>query len=262
MAFYVSAAIMGTALTIGAITKISADKKARLEEAKARAYEKRLEAFDASRQNVLNQSQEIRALKSQVFNPYANLAVANKAANQQIEQTDQALANTLDSINRAGSGAGGATALAQMAAKSKAKVSANLENQEANNQKLRFKGEAEMQAAKMRLEQAALAEEGQAWGRQETRDLATLDRLSGLQENSQAQAMAYRASGDAALMAGVGAATSASGGMTGGTKSTNDPGGEKSAINPYDPASLDPSTKQPLFNDLQYQGIMQEPQFQ
>tara|TARA_R100000995_G_scaffold48719_1_gene23377 strand:- start:1972 stop:2766 length:795 start_codon:yes stop_codon:yes gene_type:complete len=257
--------VMGVALTAGAITKASADKKARLEEAKARAYQRRLEAFEASRQNVLNQSQEIRALKSQVFNPYANLAVANKAANQQIEQTDQALANTLDSINRAGSGAGGATALAQMAAKSKAKVSANLENQEANNQKLRFKGEADMQATKMRLEQAALAEEGAAWGRQETRDLATLDRLSGLQENAQAQAVAYRASGDAALMAGVGAATSASGGLAKSGNKTKDTVVEETTVNPvssYDPASLDPSTDPDLFNDLQYQGIMQEPQFQ
>ena len=201
------AMIAGTAATVGAITKIAADKKARKEEARALDYERQLESFESSRQKVLNQGAEIRALKSQIFNPYANLAVATKAADQQIEQTDQALANTLDSINRAGSGAGGATALAQMAAQSKAKVSANLEVQEVGNQKLRFQGEAEMQISKMKMEQAALSEEAGAWGRQETRDLATMDRLAGLQENAQAQAMAYRMGGNEAMMAGVSSGT-------------------------------------------------------
>tara|TARA_R100000995_G_scaffold28771_2_gene12714 strand:- start:707 stop:1366 length:660 start_codon:yes stop_codon:yes gene_type:complete len=209
------AMVAGTAMTVGAITKIAADKKAKKEEARALGYERQLEQFEASRQKVLNQGAEIRALKSQIFNPYANLAVATKSANQQIEQTDQALANTLDSINRAGSGAGGATALAQMAAQSKAKVSANLEVQEVSNQKLRFQGEAEMQISKMRMEQEALAAEAGAWGRQETRDLATMDRLAGLQENAQAQAMAYRMGGNEAMMAGMSQGTDAGMGMAG-----------------------------------------------
>ena len=209
------AMVAGTAMTVGAITKIAADKKAKKEEARALGYERQLEQFEASRQKVLNQGAEIRALKSQIFNPYANLAVATKSANQQIEQTDQALANTLDSINRAGSGAGGATALAQMAAQSKAKVSANLEVQEVSNQKLRFQGEAEMQISKMRMEQEALAAEAGAWGRQETRDIATMDRLAGLQENAQAQAMAYRMGGNEAMMAGMSQGTDAGMGMAG-----------------------------------------------
>ena len=138
-----------------------------------------------------------------MFNPYANLAVATKAADQQIQQTDQALANTLDSINRAGTGAGSATALAQMAAKSKAQISASLEKQEVANQKLRLEGEAGVQEAKMNLEQAALREEGAAWARQEERDLTTLDRLASLGQNQQAQAMAYGQDATQSLMGGI-----------------------------------------------------------
>jgi len=190
-------------MIMGGINAAAANRKAKLEGAKARAYGKKVEAFDASRQAVLNQAGDIRALKSQVFNPYANLAVATQAADMQIEQTDQALANTLDSINRSSSGAGGATALAQMAARSKAQISASLENQEVANQKLRLQGEASMQAQKMALDQAALGAEASAWGRQETRDLATLDRLAGFQENAQAQDMALQQQGAQALMQGI-----------------------------------------------------------
>lgn len=264
------AGMASAALTVGVIQKIDADKKAKKEEAKARRAQKRLEAFEASRQNVINQSAEIRALKSQVFNPYANLAVSNKAAEQQIEQTDQALANTLDSINRAGSGAGGATALAQMAAKSKAKISANLENQEVNNQKLRSKGEADMENQKMRLEQAAMAEETAAWGRQEGRDIATLDRLSGLQENAQAQAMAYRMGGDAALTGALNSSAGmmgSAGGMKSGGSAAVDGGQMQGSIpsdinQPSDPASVDPGINPDLLDDLQMQAIMNDPQFQ
>ena len=170
---------------------IAANNKRKDEEAKAQQLEKDLKQFEASRQAVIDQSGAIRDLKKQVFNPYANLAVANQAAELKIEQTDQALANTLDQINQSGTGAGAATALARMAAASKAQVGASLEKQEVNNQKLRAQGEADVNAQKMQLEQAALGEEVAAFGRQETRDLATMDRLAGLGENAQAQAMAY-----------------------------------------------------------------------
>tara|TARA_R110000824_G_scaffold353736_1_gene540826 strand:- start:1624 stop:2304 length:681 start_codon:yes stop_codon:yes gene_type:complete len=188
---------------VGAFQSIAANKDARISAARERRAQKNLERFEASRQAVINQAEDIRALKSQVFNPYANLGVANQASELKIEQTDQALANTLDQINRSGTGAGAATALARMAATSKAQVGASLENQEVKNQQLRMQGEASMISQKMQLEQAALGEEGAAWGRQENRDLATLDRLSGLQENAQAQEMAYKMGGQQALMSGL-----------------------------------------------------------
>ena len=180
------------AIAGGTIGAISSGKAKRLEEAKQRKYQKRLEALENSRQPVLDQADQIRSLKGQVFNPYANLAVANKAAQLKIEQTDEALANTLDQINRSGTGSGAATALARMAATSKAQVGASLEKQEVNNQQLRVQGEATAQAQKMAFEQKALQAEQATWGMQEQRDLATLDRLSGLQENAQAQAAAYQ----------------------------------------------------------------------
>lgn len=192
-----------TPMIIGGINAASANKKAKLSEAKQRQYEQQLKNLENSRQAVLNQAGDIRALKSQVFNPYANLAVATQAADMQIEQTDQALANTLDSINRAGSGAGGATALAQMAAKSKAQISASLENQEVANQKLRLEGEASAQAQRMALDYEALGAEASAWNKQEERDLTSLDRLAGLGQNMEQQAISYGQQATDSLMGGI-----------------------------------------------------------
>ena len=208
MSILIAGAVMAgvgalTELGIGIGGKVSASKRQRIEEAKARKAQKRLDAFETNRQAVLNQAEDIRALKSQVFNPYANLAVANKASELKIEQTDEALANTLDQINRSGTGAGAATALARMAATSKAQIGATIENQEVKNQQLRMQGEASMVSQKMQLEKAALGAEGAAWNKQETRDLASLDRLAGLQENAQAQALAYQQGGDQMLMSGM-----------------------------------------------------------
>tara|TARA_R110002020_G_scaffold404485_1_gene614612 strand:- start:4183 stop:5211 length:1029 start_codon:yes stop_codon:yes gene_type:complete len=203
----------GASLAAGGVGKlVASNKQKRAEREEARA-QKKLEAFERGRQAVIDQSGAIRDLKKQVYNPYANLAVATQAADLQIEQTDQALANTLDQINQSGTGAGAATAMARMAAASKAQVSASLENQEVQNNKLRAEGQAQADASKMQLEQAALSEEIAAYGRQEDRDLASLDRLSGLQENAQAQAMAYAQQGNEALMGGIEGALGSLGGM-------------------------------------------------
>ena len=194
-------------LTAAGINAYQADQNRKAEEEKAQDLENRIAEFEAARQPVINQSEEIRALKSQVFNPYANLGVATKAADLQIQQTDQALANTLDTIQATGAGAGGATALARMAAKSKAQVSASIEKQEADNNKLRARGEADALKQKLEIEKSAIREEAAAWGRQETRDLTTLDRLAGLQENAQAQAQAYEQQTYDAIAGGVEGAT-------------------------------------------------------
>ena len=195
-----SLAIGVTSAVVGGIQANNAKKK---ELAKEREAKRKLEALEKNRQAVIDQSGKIRAMKDQVFNPYANLAVATQAADLQIEQTDQALANTLDQINQSGSGAGGATALARMAAASKAQVGASLENQEVQNQKMKAEGDASVAAQKMQLEQAALGAEEAAWGRQEQRDVVQLDRLAGQQENAQAQAAAYGMQGTQAVMSGL-----------------------------------------------------------
>jgi len=213
MAGVVSAVVAGVALVAGVAGKIHANNLRNREEAKQRRAQKKLEAFERSRQQVIDQSGAIRDLKNQINNPYANLAVATQTAELKIEETDQALANTLDKINQGGTGAGAATAMARMAAASKAQVGASLEKQEVDNNKLRAEGQAKVDAAKMQLEQAALGAEEAAWTRQENRDLVTMDRLAGIGENAQAQAMAYQAQGDAALMEGFGTAASQSGGI-------------------------------------------------
>tara|TARA_R110002012_G_scaffold32579_3_gene96025 strand:+ start:6150 stop:6821 length:672 start_codon:yes stop_codon:yes gene_type:complete len=182
---------------------IAASNAKKKQEKKEKAAATKLQQLERSRQAVIDQSGKIRALKDQVFNPYANLAVANKASDLKIEQTDQALANTLEQINQSGTGAGGATALARMAAASKAQVGASLENQEVANNKLRAEGEASANAQKMQLEQAAIGEETAAWGRQEGREQVQLDRTSGMMENAQAQAAAYGMQGTQAVMSGL-----------------------------------------------------------
>jgi hypothetical protein len=190
-------------LAYGIGSKIHANNKKKQQDKKTLAAANKLKQFEQSRQPIIDQSGKIRDLKSQVKNPYENLAVANQASELQIEQTDQALANTLDQINQSGTGAGVATAMARMAAASKAQVGASLENQEVQNQKLRAEGQASADAQKMQIEQAALGAEESAWGRQEDRDLSQLDRLSGLQENSEQQSQAYQMQGDAAMMSGI-----------------------------------------------------------
>lgn len=85
--------------------------------------------------------QKLMANRAAVRNPYANLAVATEAAEFQAQQMDQSLANTLDAMQAGGFGAGGATALAREAAKSKQGISADIQKQEAANQQLFGRGE-------------------------------------------------------------------------------------------------------------------------
>ena len=79
--------------------------------------------------------------------------------------------------------AGGATALAMAAAKSKKEVSASLETQEVNNQKMRAEGQ-------MKVDELKAKGEDTKWLRQEERDLADLDRTQAQLDNSKAQEVA------------------------------------------------------------------------
>jgi hypothetical protein len=81
-----------------------------------------------------------------------------------MEQSDLALANTLDTLRATGASAGGATALAQAALQSKKGVSANIEQQEAQNEKLRAQGEQQLnqqKMAEMQRQQGIALSEGQ-----------------------------------------------------------------------------------------------------
>ena len=119
--------------------------------------------YDDNRQKITNAF-------GQIENPYKNLAVATQAAEIKMEQTDQALANTLDTLRETGAAAGGATAIANAALKSKQGVAASIETQEVNNQKLQAQGQLQVDIAKGKGEIKRME-------MQETRDVAKLDRL-------------------------------------------------------------------------------------
>lgn len=129
----------------------------------------KVEELQASRQEITNPFAGVESLSgmaqdlsSQMSNPFASLGVATQAAEIQMEQSDIALANSLDAMMATGASAGGATALAQAALRSKKGVAAGIEAQEATNEKLRAEGEAKLQQAKIseqqRLQSIAISE--------------------------------------------------------------------------------------------------------
>ena len=156
--------------------------------------------------NATNPYKDLTNPYADVSNPYANLSVATQAAEMQADEADQALANTLDTMMSTGAGAGGATALARMALESKKGISASIEQQEVNNQKLKAQGEQSRQMAVAQGEQStqmAIAQgeqtlqqnmaQGQMFADQMNRDLdmARLDNLQGQADNLKQQEMAY-----------------------------------------------------------------------
>ena len=137
--------ISGVGSIVGGIFGASAASKRRRAAAREKKrLQAKLTSLENSRQAIINPysgakdlSSMAENLTSQMSNPFASLGVATQAAEMQMEQSDIALANTLDTIRATGSGAGGATALAQAALQSKKGVSANIEQQEAANEKAR-----------------------------------------------------------------------------------------------------------------------------
>ena len=106
--------------------------------------------LEANRQEIISPYEDMTSLSGMMSNPMANLSVATQATDIQIEQTDIALANTLDTLRESGGGAGGATALAQAALQSKKNVAADIESQEKSNEDKRAAGE---QAAQNKKQQ-------------------------------------------------------------------------------------------------------------
>jgi hypothetical protein len=167
----VTAAIVGAA-AVGSGGAIQSGKehknmrRARGEKAMASA---KIESLQNSRQTITNPYGGVTSLANlasdlsgQMSNPYASLGVATQAAEIQMEQADIALANSLDAMMATGASAGGATALAQAALRSKKGVAAGIEQQEAQNEKLRAQGEQNLQERQtqeqQRLQQIAISE--------------------------------------------------------------------------------------------------------
>ncbi len=195
--------LMAAPFVAGAIQSGVANRKANKMQGEVQAAQGRVNELLEQRPDVIDKSEDIRGLKSMVSNPYANLGVATQAAEMQAEQTDIALANTLDAMMTTGAGAGGATALAQAAAQSKRGISASIESQEAANNKLRAEGQAAAQQQLMNIESSAISEEIAAFGRQDVRDQAAIDRAFGESDFLRSRQMQLQDAGDAAMMAGI-----------------------------------------------------------
>ena len=153
----VTAVVAGAAaVASGAIGAAAAGKASRKAGSAAARAEKRVKDVERGRAAIINPYSHVsdtshlaENVSDMASNPYANLGVATQAAEMQAEEADIALANTLDTIRSSGASAGGATALAQAALKSKKGIAAGIEQQEVNNEKLMAQGEAKLQDIKM-----------------------------------------------------------------------------------------------------------------
>ena len=164
MAGAVLAAGIGAATSLigGFIGGRKAKKQARAAARERDRINGAIKAFEQNRQAVINPYSDVKSLaglatdlSGEMSNPYADLGVATSAAEIKMEQTDLALAATLDTLQATGASAGGATALANAAARSKKDVAADIEKQEAQNEKLAAQGEAELQSKQL-AEQARI----------------------------------------------------------------------------------------------------------
>tara|TARA_R110002095_G_scaffold169362_2_gene147067 strand:- start:3318 stop:4040 length:723 start_codon:yes stop_codon:yes gene_type:complete len=218
----VSAALgIGGSIISGIIGSAAAKKAKRRARKKAKALQKKLDFLENNRQAIINPYADMANLSSmatdrsgQMSNAYANLSVATKAAEMQIEEADIALANTLDTLMASGSGAGGATALAQAALQSKKGVAASIESQEKSNENLRAQGEASLEqrqlAEKQRIEGISMSEaqkmqdadvQGKSFvfNQTEKREDAKIDRAAGQLDNALQAMNQAQADGTSAL---------------------------------------------------------------
>ncbi len=211
MSMIAAAVIGGSSIVSGIFGASSADRQRRAAARERKRLQKKLDRLEANRQEIINPYEGVESLSSMISNPFANLGVATQAAEMQAEEADIALANTLDTIRATGASAGGATALAQAALRSKKGVAANIEQQEANNEKLRAQGEQQMQQAKLaeerRLQQADVAGQQFVFGQREAREMQQLDRTAamlGAQQQREAQAQADKTGAITGAIGGLG----------------------------------------------------------
>ena len=158
----------GFSMVAGIMGQKAAKKREQKAAQERLVLQSKLNNLEANRQDIVNPFQDMSAM---ISNPFANLSVATKAAEMKIEEADISLASTLDTLRATGASAGGATALAQAALRSKKGVTA--------------------QDALMREGQRV--QQGEAWefGQREQREMQQLDRtasLLGASKQAEAQA--------------------------------------------------------------------------
>jgi hypothetical protein len=223
----------GSSIIGGLIGMGAADSAAAAARREKDRLQAQLNSLENSRQAIINPYETTKDvsglaknLSGMISNPYANLGVATQASKFQAQETDIALANTLDTLKETGSSAGGATALAQAALKSKQGISANIEQQEAANEKLKAQGEADMQRMKMAEEQriqgiqigeaqrvqgAEAAGKSFMFGARENREQGKIDRVAAQLSGATAQEAQARADKTGALTGMIGGIASAAG---------------------------------------------------
>jgi len=225
-----SGIIVGSVIAAGAsiFGAVSAGKRAKRAQKEKTRLTGELDTLERNRQSIINPYEGVTDLSAMVSdlssiasNPFDSLSVSTAASEMQAEQTDLALANTLDALRATGASAGGATALARMALESKKGISANIEQQEVNNQKLRAQGEQNLQAIKLseakrvqgalmgeagRIQQADVSGKEFVYSEKERRQTEQLNRKQA-QITGQAQAAAQaRSDQSAAISSGLTAA--------------------------------------------------------
>ena len=198
----------GLQIISGIIASGAAKKEAARREREAARLQSKLNRLEANRQQIINPYEGVTDLSSTLSNPFASLSVATQAAEMQIEQSDVALANTLDTIRATGGGAGSATALAQAALQAKKGVAASIESQEVANEKARAQGEATLQTQQMaearRIQQAEVAGKQFVFAEKDKREMQQLNRLSNQIGALRGAAAQARADSTAALTGAIG----------------------------------------------------------
>lgn len=255
---------------------IFGSRKARKREKAARKERLRLEGelrkAENNRQAIINPYEGVKEIPVSMTNPFENIGVATNAATMQAEEADIALANTLDTIRSTGASAGGATALAQAALKSKKGIAASIEQQEAKNEQLKAEGEFKkeqfeqqaMLSEKQRVQQAEAAGKEFVFQQQENREVAKLNRLSAQIDGAKGQEVAAqqaKASAISGAISGIGSAISA--GL--GAKAFQPPSDRRLKKNikliKYSPSGLKVYSFEyinKMFGDGVYQGVMSD----
>ena len=237
----IAAVVGGVATAVGGAVKAGQAHKAMRSARNAKNEAKyKMEQAILDRQEITNPYAGVTDLSglasdlsSQITNPFNSLTVSTAAAEMQAEEADIALANTLDTLEQTGASAGGATALAMAALKSKKDVASSIETQEAANQKLRAEGEAQANREKVaaqqkyqdtlieqgeRVEQAEIEGEIFQYQANEARSIADIERYQGMYSGfaaQQGQARMAKGNASAAMIGGIGQAV---GGLFGSDK--------------------------------------------
>ena len=212
------AAMAAVSVIGGAVTASQAAKGARKAEQQASMARAGIAAVKAARIPITNPyadsknlSELAKDLSSMISNPFANLGVATQAAEIQIEQSNIALSNALDTLATTGASAGGATALAQAALAAKKGVASTIEQQEAQNQRLEAQGKAQMQNQMVSEQQRLQGIEISEGQRMQTQEASGKQFMMQMNEQRSNADLDYNAGKESQAMANAAAANAAKG---------------------------------------------------